>query len=162
MVNLFKLLGLPDPNKTISRTVKKNLGSANPGPRSDSRAEFHDLGDVLWSERTDMLTPLAKRNVIYLKPDNYHRIQLAGIETELSRGNLLLVDISSLSHMPAQRDVCKRKVEHLGERIGIPVFSLNENDSLLMVPGLGMRVDTKSHRLGMKILEQLPSQIESQ
>ena len=102
MVNLFKLLGLPDPNKTISRTVKKNLSSANPGPRSNSRADFHDLGDVLWSERTDMLTPLAKRNVIYLKPDDYHRIQLDGIETELSRGNLLLVDISSLSHMPAQ------------------------------------------------------------
>ena len=56
MVNLFKLLGLPDPNKTISRTVKKNLGSDNSGPRSDSRAEFHDLGDILWSERTDMLS----------------------------------------------------------------------------------------------------------
>lgn len=162
MVNLFKLLGLPDPNKTISRTVKKNLGSANPGPRSNSRADFHDLGDSLWSERTERLTPLAKRNVIYMKPDDYHRISLDGIENELARGDMLLVDISSLSHMPTQKDVCKRKVELLGERVGIPVFSLNESDSLLMVPGLGMRVDTKSHRLGMKVLEQLSSQIESQ
>jgi SepF-like predicted cell division protein (DUF552 family) len=153
MVNLFKLLGLPDPNKTISRTVKKNLGSANPGPNTKSRAIFHDLGDVLWSERTERLTPLPNRNVIYLKPDDYQRIQLDGIENELARGNMLLVDISSLSHMPAQRDICRRKVENLGERIDIPVFSLNENDSLLMVPGLGMRVDKQKHRLGMKDLE---------
>jgi SepF-like predicted cell division protein (DUF552 family) len=161
MVNLFKLLGLPDPNKTISRTVKRNLGSANPGPRLSSGADFHDLGDIIWSERTERLTPLAQRNIIYLKPDDYHRIQLDGIENDLARGNMLLVDISSLSHMPAQRDVCKRKVENLGERIDIPVFSLNENDSLLMVPGLGMRVDTTRHRLGMKGLGELPSQIDS-
>ena len=32
-------------------------------------------------------------------------------------------------------------------------ISLNENDSLLMVPGLGMRVDKQKHRLGMKDLE---------
>ena len=161
MVNLFKLLGLPDPNKTISRTEKKNLGSANPGPRSNSGADFHDLGDILWSERTERLTPLADRNVIYLKPDDYHRIQLEGIENELARGNMLLVDISSLSHMPTQSDICKRKVENLGERIDIPVFSLNENDSLLMVPGIGMRVDTERHRLGMKDLEELPRKIDS-
>ncbi len=160
MVNLFKLLGLPDPNKTIKAIPKMNLGSANPGPRSNSRADFHDLGDNIWSERTERLTPLAKRNVIYLTPDDYHRIQLDGIENELARGNMLLVDISSLSHMPAQRDVCRRKVENLGERIDIPVFSLNENDSLLMVPGLGMRVDTTKHRLGMKDLEELIPQIE--
>jgi|TARA_B100001996_G_scaffold380492_1_gene368026 SepF-like predicted cell division protein (DUF552 family) len=160
MVNLFKLLGLPDPNKTIAAIPKKNLGSANPGPRSNSRADFHDLGDNIWSERTERLTPLANRNVIYLTPDDYHRIQLDGIENELARGNMLLVDISSLTHMPAQRDVCRRKVENLGARIDIPVFSLNENDSLLMVPGLGMRVDTTKHRLGMKDLEELTPQIE--
>ena len=106
------------------------------------------------------MTPLANRNVIYLTPDDYHRIQLDGIENELARGNMLLVDISSLTHMPAQRDVCRRKVENLGARIDIPVFSLNENDSLLMVPGLGMRVDTTKHRLGMKDLEELTPQIE--
>ena len=54
------------------------------------------------------------------------------------------------------RDSCKRKVESLGEISNIPVFSLNENDSLLMIPGLGMRVDTKKHRLGMKVLEHGP------
>ena len=58
--------------------------------------------------------------------------------------------------MPSQKEVCKRKVESLGEINNIPVFSLNENDSLLMIPGLGMRVDTKKHRLGMEVLEHQP------
>ena len=80
----------------------------------------------------------------------------AYIENEISRGSMILVDISSLSHMPSQKEVCKRKVESLGEINNIPVFSLNENDSLLMIPGLGMRVDTKKHRLGMKVLEHEP------
>ena len=50
MVNLFKLLGLPDPKKNIiNDSTSKNQSSANPGPRSSSRADFHDLGDPLWS-----------------------------------------------------------------------------------------------------------------
>jgi len=96
-----------------------------------------------------------------MKPDEYDRIQLDGIENDLARGNMLLVDISSLSHMPAQKNISKRKVEDLGERMNIPVFALNENDSLLMVPGSGMRVDTTKHRLGMKDLEELPRQLDS-
>ena len=63
--------------------------------------------------------------------------------------------------MPAQKNISKRKVEDLGERMNIPVFALNENDSLLMVPGSGMRVDTTKHRLGMKDLEELPRQLDS-
>jgi SepF-like predicted cell division protein (DUF552 family) len=96
-----------------------------------------------------------------MKPDEYDRIRLDGIENELARGNMLLVDISSLAHMPAQKNICKRKVEDLGERMDIPVFALNENDSLLMVPGSGMRVDTTKHRLGMKDLEGLPIKLDS-
>ena len=100
--------------------------------------------------------PQTKKNIIYVKPDKYQRIQLDGIENEISRGSMILVDISTLSHMPAQKEVCKRKVENLGEMRDLPIFSLNEDDSLLMIPGLGMRVDTKKHRLGMRELEHLP------
>ena len=102
MVNLFKLLGLPDPKKNvINENEKKIQPSANPGPRSNSRADFHDLGDNVWSERTERLMPQTKKNIIYVKPDKYQRIQLDGIETEISRGSMILVDISTLSHMPA-------------------------------------------------------------
>ena len=44
----------------------------------------------------------------------------------------------------------------MGERIGYPVFSLNESDTLLMVAGTRMRVDTDKHKLGMAIWNQLP------
>jgi len=157
MVNLFKLLGLPDPKKNVINDSKAKLQpSANPGPRSSSRADFHDLGDPLWSERTERLIPQAQKNVVYLKPDKYQRIQLDGMENEISKGSMVLVDLTSLSHMPSQKEVCKRRVESLGEINNIPVFSLNEDDSLLMIPGLGMRVDTKKHRLGMKVLDHEP------
>ena len=157
MVNLFKLLGLPDPKKNvINENEKKIQSSANPGPRSNSRADFHDLGDNVWSERTERLIPQAQKNVVYLKPDKYQRVRLDGMENEIGEGSMILVDLTSLSHMPSQKEVCKRRVESLGEINNIPVFSLNENDSLLMIPGAGMRVDTKKHRLGMKVLEHEP------
>ena len=78
MVNLFKLLGLPDPKKNIvsENTRVKNQTSANPGPRSSSRADFHDLGDTLWSERTERLISQPQKNVVYVKPDKFQRIQL--------------------------------------------------------------------------------------
>ena len=44
----------------------------------------------------------------------------------------------------------------MGEGIGYPVFSLNESDTLLMVAGARMRVDTVRHKLGMAIWNQLP------
>ena len=42
------------------------------------------------------------------------------------------------------------------DTVQLEIISLNENDSLLMIPGVGMRVDTKKHRLGMKVLEHEP------
>ena len=98
MVNLFKLLGLPDPKKNIiNDSTSINQSSANPGPRSSSRADFHDLGDPLWSERTERLKTQAKKNVVYLKPDKYQRIQLDGIENEISKGSMISVSYTHLT-----------------------------------------------------------------
>ena len=69
---------------------------------------------------------------------------------------MVLVDLGSLTHMPSQQDVCKRRVQEMGDRIGYPVFSLNESDTLLMVAGARTRVDTVKHKLGMAIWGQLP------
>ena len=63
-------------------------------------------------------------------------------------GDMVIVDLKSLNHMPSQQSVCSRRVEELGERTGLPVFALNEDDSLLMIAGSRMRVDTQKHKLG--------------
>ena len=69
---------------------------------------------------------------------------------------MILVDLASLTHMPSQQDVCRRNVRAMCERIGYPVFSLNDSDTLLMVPGARMRVDTDRHNLGIAMWSQLP------
>ena len=154
MVNLYRLLGLHDPSKVQQRPAKPKRMSVDPGPQADDR--FHDLGEDTWSERTGRMTHRPNRRVVYLKPDDLHRLPLQGMEQALMDGDMMLVDLGSLTHMPSQQDVCKRRVQAMGDGIGYPVFSLNESDTLLMVAGARMRVDTIRHKLGMAIWNQLP------
>ena len=154
MVNLYRLLGLPDPSKVNQRASKPKKVSVDPGPQADDK--FHDLGEAVWSERTNRITPRPSRRVVYLRPVDLHRLPLQGMEQDLMEGDMVLVDLGSLTHMPSQQDVCKRRVQEMGERIGYPVFSLNESDTLLMVAGAMTRVDTVRHKLGMAIWGQLP------
>ena len=154
MVNLYRLLGLPDPSKVQQRPAKPERLSVDPGPQVDDR--FHDLGEDVWSERTGRITPRPNRRVVYLRPDDLHRLPTQGMEQALLEGDMVLVDLGSLTQMPSQQDVCKRRVQEMGERIGYPVFSLNESDTLLMAAGARMRVDTIRHKLGMAIWNQLP------
>ena len=154
MVNLYRLLGLPDPSKVQQQPAKPKRMSVDPGPQADDR--FHDMGEDVWSERTGRIALRPNRRVAYLRPDDLHRLPLQGMEQDLMEGNMMLVDLGSLTHMPSQQDVCKRRVQEMGDRIGYPVFSLNESDTLLMVAGARMRVDTIRHKLGMAIWNQLP------
>ena len=153
MANLFRLLGLPDPAKVRSSETRRKRATADPGPQD---GDLHlDLGDQKWSEMTRRLTPGAERSVIYVKPDLMHRLPLEGISVPLSRGSLVIVDLGPLIHMPSQRDRCKRLVQEMAERLGLYAFAINEDDSLLMVPGAMMRVDTKNYELGIGGFDQL-------
>ena len=154
MVNLYRLLGLPDPSKVNQRASKPKRVSVDPGPQADDR--FHDLGEDTWSERTSRITPSPSRRVVYMKPDDLHRLPVQGMQQDLMEGDMVLVDLGSLTHMPSQQEVCKRRVQEMGDSIGYPVFSLNESDTLLMVAGARTRVDTVRHKLGMAIWGQLP------
>ena len=104
---------------------------------------------------TRRLTPGAERSVVYIKPDLMHRLPLEGISVPLSRGSLVIVDLGSMVHMPTQRDRCRRRVQEMAERLGLHAFAINEDDSLLMVPGAMMRVDTKKYELGIGDYDQL-------
>ena len=147
VANLFRLLGLPDPSKAIASSSKRKIVSTDPGPQE---GDLHiDLGEMKWSERTMRHTPSASRNVIYLKPDGLNRLSLEGMSVPLSRGCMVIVDLGSLAHMPSQKDVCKRRVQEMSERLGLHAFAINEDDSLLMVPGEMMRVDTTKYELGI-------------
>ena len=83
-----------------------------------------------------------------MEPDGLHRLHLDGVEGNLSMGDMVIVDLSSLNHMPSQQSVCSRRAQDLGDRTNLNVFALNEDDTLLMIPGAKMRVDTHKHLLG--------------
>ena len=152
VVNLFRLLGLPNPNSTPKAKSGLGVEATEPGPRAGNR--FHDLGESRWSERTERVTEKPSRRVIYMQPDDLHRLQIDGVEGNLSMGDMLIVDLNSLNHMPSQQSVCSRRVQDLGDRTSLPVFALNEDDSLLMIAGAKMRVDTHKHRLGSPTLDR--------
>ena len=152
MVNLFRLLGLPNPNTTPKARSGGGLSSIEPGPKAGNR--FHDLGESRWSERTERVTERSSRRVIYIEPDDLYRLQLDGVEGNLSMGDMVIIDLNSLNHMPSQQSVCSRRTQDLGDRTGLPVFALNEDNSLLMIAGTKMRVDTHKHRLGSPALDR--------
>ena len=116
MVNLYRLLGLPDPSKVNQRASKPKRVSVDPGPQADDR--FHDLGEDTWSERTSRITPRPSRRVVYMKPDDLHRLPVQGMQQDLMEGDMVLVDLGSLTHMPSQQEVCKRRVQEMGDSIG--------------------------------------------
>ncbi len=152
MVNLFRLLGLPNPNTTPKAKTGSGSGATEPGPKAGNR--FHDLGESRWAERTERVTERPSRRVIYMEPDGLHRLELDGIEGNLSVGDMVIIDLNSLNHMPSQQSVCSRRAQELGDRTKLPVFALNEDDSLLMIAGARMRVDTHKHRLGSPSLDR--------
>ena len=152
MVNLFRLLGLPNPNTTPKAKNGSVWGATEPGPKAGNR--FHDLGESRWAERTERVTERPSRRVIYMEPDGLHRLQLDGIEGNLSVGDMVIIDLHSLNHMPSQQSVCSRRAQELGDRTNLPVFALNEDDSLLMIAGAKMRVATHKHRLGSPALDR--------
>ena len=128
------------------------MGATEPGPKVGNR--FHDLGESRWSERTERVTESPSRRVIYMEPDSLHRLQLDGVEGNLSMGDMVIIDLNSLNHMPSQQSVCSRRAQNLGDQTNLPVFALNEDDSLLMIAGTKMRVDTHKHRLGSPALDR--------
>tara|TARA_Y100001970_G_scaffold294162_1_gene447748 strand:+ start:23817 stop:24380 length:564 start_codon:yes stop_codon:yes gene_type:complete len=153
MVNLFRLLGLPDPSKPTTPSDGRSKRSADPGPQKND--SFHDLGEPRWADRTRRMKPPTSRFLHYIKPDDLHRMNLDGMEERLSSGDLIIADLSSLTHMPSQQEVCRRRIQSLGGGIGLPVFALNESDTILMIAGSKMRVDTEKHMLGMAMWSQL-------
>ena len=152
MVNLFRLLGLPNPNPSNMNKVIKN--SIKDKYESNNNNAMLILSDPRVSERTERLLEKPSRKVIYLKPDSLNRLQLTGMGHELSKGNLILVDLSGLIHMPSQTAKCNREVNQLAENNGVAAFALNDSDTLIMIPGSKMRIDTKKHRLGLSELKK--------
>ena len=94
MVNLFRLLGLPNPN------LKNHLENDE---MTQSNFSIPQAGDMIIhlsenriSEWTNKMILKPTHKVIYLKPDNLRRLNLIGMDKELINGNLLLFNLKEL------------------------------------------------------------------
>ena len=109
---------------------------------------FHDLGEKRFLDWAASYQSLPRRGLRYIKPDEMHRLPLDRIVNRLSQGDILIIDLFSLAHMDSQRSALARQVQEVVASGGLPVFSLDDKERLLLVPGRGCRIDTETHELG--------------
>ncbi len=147
MRNLFRLLGLPDPSGAIEESPMPPPVQ----PESLDRTPFHDLGEPVWSRRREGSGNSSPRSFRYVEPDDMHRLPMERMAHRLVAGDVVLVDLSPLAHMEAQRTACRRRLQALADELDAPAFSLDSEETLLMLPGSRIRVDTTRHELGVGV-----------
>ncbi|MEC9090470.1 MAG: hypothetical protein VYC11_03770 [Candidatus Thermoplasmatota archaeon] len=126
---------IPPPIRKVNRKPVRDL-------------TFHDLGSKRWLEWSARMHGLPNRGLRYIRPDEMHRLPLEPMSMRLLQGDICIIDLSSLAHMDSQRSALSRQVQEMANYNGLPVFSLEDNNRLLLVPGRGSRVDTETHDLG--------------
>lgn len=127
-------------------------GTANwKGPITPDGEPFHDLGETSWSERTERISGLPHQALRYIMPDaNKYSLPLEGMATRLNQGDSLIVDLRSLIHMDAHQSACRRMLREMANEMGLIVFALDNEDKLLLIPGVGVSVDMTKHELGQE------------
>ena len=121
------------------------------GPITPDGRPFHDLGEKAWQERTSQTANFPLQALRYIMPDeNRHSLPLDGMATRLNQGDSLIVDLRSLIHMDAHQSACRRMLREMANEMDLVVFSLDDEDKLMMVPGVGVCVDVTKHDLGQE------------
>ena len=156
MSNIYSFFGLPDPNEGIpnddsteSSQDRLNVKTKISEVEVLVSENFHDLAERKRQEWTSSRRSPPRRAIRYVEPDNLHRLPVHGISQRLLGGDMVVVDLRDLKHMKAQQDACRRELGNMSERLGAPVFSLNSEETLLLLPGAGAVVETTSHHLGI-------------
>ena len=170
MANIWRFIGLPDPDegdidvinnddvvipknnnsekselKAKIPLISKNWG----GPKTPDGEAFHDMAEVKWAARTKINNGVAKRAFRHIVPDKMNRLPIQNMITRLMQGDILMVDLSVMIHMDAYQRACRQSIRHLSNEYGIPVFALDENEKILILPGKGVIVDVDKHILGL-------------
>ncbi len=152
MVNIFRLLGLPQPPSSRIEAEEQRVPTPPPVgpttvPKSDSPG-FEDLGEVEWARRED--TADISRFLRYIVPDDRHSIPHRKIAEHLLQGDVVIVDLRMLAHMEAQKGACRRRLLEIAQDQGLNAFVLDVDEDLIMVPGTGVAVDVDRHVLGLE------------
>lgn len=143
----------PVPEPEIVNPVEKerskliNISSQWKGPTTPDGEMFHDLGDKTLKNRGP--ETIVQRGLRYIVPDERHRLPLEGMENRLIQGDVLIVDLRNLVHMDAHQNACRRLLRELADSMSLPAFSLDEEERILLMPGIGITIDINNHSLGL-------------
>ncbi len=156
MSNIYSFFGLPDPNDDSDSNEAEVVETPIPEPLPIPEAEsplvidrFHDLGEKKWRLWSAVHRAKPSLAIRYITPDHLHRLPTNGMAHRLVAGDMVVVDLRDLKHMHAQQDACRRELSGMSEMLGAPVFSLDEGETLMLVPGAGSVVDITTHHLGI-------------
>ena len=112
------------------------------GPLTADGEPFHDLG-----VQTQVRRSFPSRALRYVAPDEMKRIPTRGIAKRIANGDTVIVDLRGLVHMDSHQNACRRDLKMMTDEVGVGVFALDLEDTLLMIPGTDVIVDIGSHNL---------------
>ncbi len=117
------------------------------GPITSDGEPFHDLA-VHNGPRGSLPT----RALRYVSPDKMNRIPTRNIGKRILQGDTVIVDLRPLVHMDSHQAACRRELKHMSDESGVPIFSLDQEDKLLMIPGCDVLVEVANKDLGITAL----------
>jgi hypothetical protein len=117
------------------------------GPVTPDGIAFHDL-----SNYSSPPSGYPDRALRYVMPYKMHLLPMRQIEDRIRRGDTVIVDLTGLIHMDTQTNACRRSLKQMGDEIDVPIFSLDAEDKLLLLPGNKVSIDVSRHDLGLSPL----------
>ena len=117
------------------------------GPVTADGEPFHDLGVQNQARRS-----FPSRALRYVSPDEMKRIPTRGIAQRIANGDTVIVDLRELVHMDSHQNACRRDLKMMTDEVGVGVFSLDQEDKLLMIPGTDVIIDVGNYSLGINPL----------
>ena len=169
---IWHFLGLPDPEENVERkkpinnpnnqikqlgeekkpleiettTVQSELPKAKlnwDGPLTPQGEPFHDLGLYINSSSKKIPSNALR----YVIPNSMNRLPIDSMASRLYQGDVVIVDLSVMVHMDSQQRACRQSLRQLSSERGIPVWSLDQKDSLLLLPGKDIVIDRSKYDL---------------
>ncbi|MBT4069768.1 MAG: hypothetical protein HOE79_00825 [Euryarchaeota archaeon] len=129
-----------------TRTLKA-IPTGWAGPVTSDGEPFHDLATNFGPRRS-----FPKRALRYVSPDKMSRIPTREIGKRINQGDTVIVDLRPLVHMDSHQTACRRELKHMSEVNHVEIYSLDQEDKLLMVPGYDVIIENCNYDLGIPAL----------
>ena len=137
-----------NPQKIVIRNLKQ-VPAGWTGPVTSDGEPFHDLAAHNGPRRS-----FPTRALRYVSPDKMSSIATRNIGKRILQGDTVIVDLRPLVHMDSHQAACRRELKHMSDESGVSIFSLDQEDKLLMIPGCDVLVEVANKDLGITALLQ--------